>query len=47
MIQLLQRCLVLLVGLRRIREHIPKKETVWNVMTYRRDLVSAADFRCP
>lgn len=36
----LQRVLDLLIGLRRIRENIPKKETVADVLSYRKDFIS-------
>ncbi|KAF8328929.1 Fusaric acid resistance protein family-domain-containing protein [Cantharellus anzutake] len=37
---ILHRILDLFIGLRRIRENIPKKETVTDVFSYRKDLVS-------
>jgi hypothetical protein len=40
MILALQKTLDLLTGLRKVREHIPKKETVADVFRERRELVS-------
>ena len=42
LIRTLQRAIDIMVGLRRVRDHIPRKETVQDVMPFRREVVRAS-----